>query len=331
MKPEVASERESLRRQFASLVGNPFDHFFCPILFVDEDTELCQAHVVNRAFGTASSAWTIQRKDVDNFFGSMFEAKFVDLRFRQKDIAIKAFFDPDLYRRFRPRVLLDGNEIPHFIAKGTTPSRFARLTIEHEGANVDLALKLSTNIQVNGSSNWQFEVNQDFRIPAIVSVLKAAHLTAFTLLDYTYALGAGGAWLGHQLGSFYVKNRGLTRDEVHRNAVVHFRQCARMVRPVSNAPPAITGTVDDNWVHFCWSDDVNDRIPWGLVFYVKTEEDLHATLVPAFEHEAGAARFAHFLESDGDTFDTSIARFHNSHWTVDKTRRRIEWPAADLD
>lgn len=331
MRPDVSAKCDLLRRNFATLVGRPFGHFFCPILFVDEQTELCQAHVVNRAFDGASSAWTIQRKDVDNFYGSMFEARFVDLRFRQKDIAIKAFFDPDLYRRFRPRVLLDGSEVQHFIARGAIPTKFAQLTVERGSETVVLGLKLPPDSRVTAESDWQFEVDHDFRIPAIVSVLKAAHLTAFALMDYTYALGAGGAWLGRQLGSFYLQNRGLKREEVQNRAAEHFRQCAKMVRPVSSAPPAITGTVNDNWVHFCWSDDVNDRIPWGLVFYVKTDQDLHAALIPAFEHEAGAERFARFLESDGDTFETSIARFQDSHWSVDKQRRRVHWPTADLN
>jgi hypothetical protein len=328
--PQVTQKRELLRQGFTEVVGEPFKHFFCPMLFVDEETELCQAHVVNRAFDEASSVWTVQRKDIDNFYGSMFEARFTDLRFKQQDLAVKAWFDPDLYRRFRPRVLVDGVEVPHFIAKRELAKSTPQLVLERGGKSVRLGLKLPDGVDVREDSHLEFEVDHDFVIPAVVSVLKAAHLTAFALMEYKYALGRGGAWLGHQLGSFYLENRGLRRTDIVRRAAAHFRMCAQMVRPVQSTPPAIGGTVDDYWVHFCWSDDPTDRTPWALIFYVKTDAMVHAALLPAFEHDAGADRFARFLESDADSFDTTISRFNGDHWTTAKDRRRVEWPAAAI-
>ena len=102
-----------------------------------------------------------------------------------------------------------------------------------------------------------------------------------------------------------------------------------MVRPVTAAPTALTGTIDDGWVHFCWSD-ATDRIPWGIVTYVRTGDTLHAVLLPALEHQAGADRFAQFLGGQGDAFEVSIARFEGTLWTVENTRRSVEWPAASM-
>jgi hypothetical protein len=68
---------EALRTDYASVAGVPFQTFFCPVLFRDEDVELCRAHLVNQAFAGASRRWTIQRKDVDEFFGAFFESDFV--------------------------------------------------------------------------------------------------------------------------------------------------------------------------------------------------------------------------------------------------------------
>jgi hypothetical protein len=70
MQPDVAERLEALRQDFAVVAGRPFCHFFCPILMVDEQVELCRAHVVNHAFAASSRRWTVQWKDVDNFFGS---------------------------------------------------------------------------------------------------------------------------------------------------------------------------------------------------------------------------------------------------------------------
>lgn len=332
MKPEIIKRLDVLQRDFTSVVGRRFSHFFCPILFVDEETELCKAHIVNKAFAAASRRWTLQRKDVDNFFGTMFEGTFVDLQFNEPGVASKALVQPDLYRRFRPKILLDGVEVEHFVATGPVPKAFAELQLELDRGSVRLGLKMPKEcLAVNTDPDLQFEVSRDLRVPAVVSILKAAHLTMFELLGYTYALGPGGAWLGQVLGTFYLQNTGRAKEDVLRNAVGHFGPLAAMVRPVTAAPAAITGTVDDRWVHLCWSDDATDRTPWGIVVYVRTGDTLHAVLLPALEHQVGADRFAQFLGTQGDVFEVSIARFVDTHWTVQKERRSVQWPAARLD
>lgn len=331
MNAKVAERLDALRLDFADVVGQPFRHFFCPILFVDEETELCKAHVVNEAFTASSRRWTLQRKDVDNFFGSVFEGAFVDLERNEPGIAIKALLHPDLYRRLLPKVLLDGVEVEHFIAKGPLPKGFAELHLEHDDGSVRLGLKMPPErlAAVNPSSDWQFEVCRDLRVPAVVSILKAAHLTMFELLGYAYALRPDGVWLGHVLGSFYLENVGCARQGVLNRAATHFAPLAPMVRPVTAAPPAFTGTIDDGWVNFCWCD-ATDRIPWGIVVYVRTGDTLHAVLLPALEHQAGADRFTRFLEGQGDVFEVSVARFDGTSWTVENTRRTVEWPAASM-
>ena len=145
--------------------------------------------------------------------------------------------------------------------------------------------------------------------------------------DYPAALLG---WLGDKLGRFYAQNKEHSRETVRRHAIDYFRECAALVRPVESAPPAITGTVDDRWVHMCWSDDSADTKPWALLLYVRTADMTHTALVPAFEHEAGAVRFAQFLENPGTSFDASIGQFCGSYWTVDKERRKVSWPATDL-
>jgi hypothetical protein len=85
-----------LRADYPAVTGSPFSHFYCPILFRDEDVELCRAHIVNRAFPDSNKTWTVQRADVDNFYGGMFEADFVALQFRGKKLADHIIVDPDL-------------------------------------------------------------------------------------------------------------------------------------------------------------------------------------------------------------------------------------------
>jgi hypothetical protein len=68
----------ALRADYETVTGRPFSHFYCPILFRDEPVDLCQAHIA--AFHDSSRAGTVQRADVDNFVGSVFEADFVAMQ-----------------------------------------------------------------------------------------------------------------------------------------------------------------------------------------------------------------------------------------------------------
>ncbi|PQV62436.1 hypothetical protein B1R32_13611 [Abditibacterium utsteinense] len=72
---------EALRADFKNVTGRPFEHFYCPILQRDGPAELCMGHVVNKAFfdtsNRVSERCILQRKDVDNFYGSHFEPRFL--------------------------------------------------------------------------------------------------------------------------------------------------------------------------------------------------------------------------------------------------------------
>lgn len=194
MNPQAKLKIEALRKDFAGVSGRPFAHFFCPFLFQDEVAPLCKAHIVNTAFPESSRRWTLQRQDVDNFFGAVFESDFVDLRHEQSGLSLEAVINPSLYKRLRPQILLDGKSVEHFLVKGPIPREFATITIEEEGRTARLAVKMSP-VDVESIANLTIEVSKDIRLAAVVSVLKAAHLTLFELLGYRYALGCGGQYL----------------------------------------------------------------------------------------------------------------------------------------
>ena len=321
-----------MNQDFKKVIGQSFNHFFCPILFVDETTELCEAHIVNKAFSNSSRRWTLQRKDVDNFFGTMFEGAFVDLQFNKPGVAYKALTEPNLYQRLRPKIILNEVEVEHFVAKGQVPKDFPELQIELDQKKVRLGLKISKeSLKSCPDLNLQFEVYQDLRVQAFVSMLKAAHLTMFELLGYTYALGQSGLWLGQLLGTFYQENSGKSKKEVLQKAIEYFSPFTAMVRPVLDAPSTITGTIDDRCVHLCWLKDTTNNIFWGIVVYVRTDDKLHAVLLPVLEHKADAIRFEQFLYTKGDIFEVSMAKYLDTHWAIEKERRTVKWPPAGFE
>lgn len=67
MSTQVENRLKFLSADNESVTGRSFKHFFYPILYRDEDTELCRAHVINRAFKESNHSWTVQRADVDSW------------------------------------------------------------------------------------------------------------------------------------------------------------------------------------------------------------------------------------------------------------------------
>jgi hypothetical protein len=112
MEKPLARRLRDLRADFKDVMGEPFHHFYCPVLFLDDEAELCKAHIVNAVF-PGSTRWTVQRKDVDNFYGHVFESDFVDIRHRgHRPDAVLA--DLELSKRLRPQVVVDGRRIEHY-------------------------------------------------------------------------------------------------------------------------------------------------------------------------------------------------------------------------
>lgn len=99
---DLQRKLEALRTDFAAVAGAPFHNFYCPILFADDLTEICRAHLVNQAFSETSRRWTVQRKDVDNFYGTSFEADFVELK--ESYSPIETLIANGLSGRHRPEI-----------------------------------------------------------------------------------------------------------------------------------------------------------------------------------------------------------------------------------
>jgi hypothetical protein len=176
MDVEVQQKLETLRSDYREVTGKPFSHFFCPILFRDEDVPLCHAHIVNAAFPNSSRNSTIQRADVDNFYGSVFESDFVSIQYRGQRLADHVLGDPELSRKLRPTIRIAGEDVEHFVATGPISRRFTEVSLAGPSGTVRLGLKIHPDNAL-APSQWQIVIEKDIRLPALVSTLKAAHLT----------------------------------------------------------------------------------------------------------------------------------------------------------
>lgn len=328
MNQELLKILASLQADFTAETGRPFKHFFCPILYRDEETELCKGHIVNKAFKQRSGRTTVQRKDVDNFFGRTFESRFVQIRHRGKRRLEDFITDKDLARHFSPTFLVDDQPIPHFLPKGPVPTSFSEVALLTPQGDRRLALKIAPSELMEGQgAKLTFSIRGDLRLSAVGTLLKAAHLTLFDLLGYRYVFTPGGHFLGREaLGEFFLSNRDLDIDVALSNALVHFRQFIGMVRPLEKLPKGLQGTLRDRRVLVC---RVGAGLYWALIVFIRTGASMHAVLTPIFDHPEGAATYLERLSLPSHHLTVHLAAYENGTWQVDTRSFEMFWPPVE--
>jgi hypothetical protein len=314
---------ERLQADYVQVHGRPFVHFFCPVLFRDEDVSLCQAHIVNQAFPGSAKNWTIQREDVDNFYGSAFESDFLAIKYQEGLTPDEVLGNRELSREFRPRILLDGEPISHYLSDGPVPNTFTEVKFSHSSGTVQLALKMHPDDTLAATNkDWQIEINRDVRLAALVSLIKAAHLTLFEMLGYRYALSAGGYFVGKDiLGQFFLNNCGLSKRKIIENATAHFQEFVHMVRPIQSQVSGLQGTLADRQMFICG----NPKSPWALIVFVKTSQSLHAVLIPMMGTPETAHRFISFIKNGNEQIEAVLCRFENEEWHPQQSIT-LTWP-----
>jgi hypothetical protein len=315
-----------LRADYAKVSGRRCEHFFCPILFRDEPVPVSLGHVINAAFRGSDGRTTPQRSDIDNFFGSHFEGDFVLLQKRGMFSAVDVLLDRDLSQRLRPRLFVNGQKVGHYLPDRPVPPTHSELTVAHGGPPVRLALKVEPTRALSAfDAIWEIEIQRDVRIPALVSLLKAAHLTLFSLAGYSYALSAGGRYLGWEiLGRFANANLLLEGSAILENAAGHFEPYVNLVRPMLHPPAGLDGTISDRLIYLC----TGTAKPWAAMVFVRTDDEMHAVLVPVLDDPESAARFAAFLRDPPPMLEVQLARLEGNKLEVAGESRTIEWPAV---
>lgn len=313
------------------VTGAPYRHFLCPILLVDDGVPLCKAHLVNQAFKDAPPTWTVQRQDVDNFFGSTVEAEFTVLQDARSGAQFEQLTDPQKRRRLRTAILLDGEPVEHFLPREAVPERFTVVDIEAGTDRIPLALKMSEpELATSVHRNWQIELNCDIRYPALASLIKAAFLTQFSLFGYRYVLSPAGRFVGAGLlAPFFRACSNMSRAQALKQLPEFFGHVHRMVRPVLSELPGYKGTPVDARMFFCWDDR---PAPWASILFIPGA-GMHSVMMPLQADNDGLERYRAFLASDDDaTIVVREAVFKrpraDRHWEVSPTTFSIKWPKS---
>jgi hypothetical protein len=164
---EIRRNLAVLQADYTRVNGSPFQHFFCPILHRDELTELCMGHIVSQKLPNYCRARVVQRKDVDGFYGEVVEPEFATLIQARSGTLKDVVFDPELGKKMRPKIVVDGQEVDHYPFRGhAIPKQHAGFVLEHkEGSELRLVLRKSRDeILEDLTKDWKLVVERDCRI-----------------------------------------------------------------------------------------------------------------------------------------------------------------------
>lgn len=252
MSQRLKARVDILKADFQAETGATFTHFFCPFLHLDEPVPLCEGHIINEAFGTCN-AWVPQRQDFDTFFGSKVEADFISAVRDRSKTPFEKWIDPKLNRRYRPQLYSNGVAVEYYLTKeiksvpGHTP-----LVVTNQGGDIlgNLVIKKSPGeVKALHATDMQVvTVPPATFLPAIIaSVLKAAHLTLFTLNGYRHVFSTAGLYLAGILRDFYEKFKNTKKKHLASELAAAFRPHASLISPmVLKNRAVLAGTAIDN-------------------------------------------------------------------------------------
>lgn len=200
------------------------------------------------------------------------------------------------------------------------------MEFDNDGQLIQLGLKMSPeDVLAATGQKWEIAISKDVRVPALVSLIKAAHLTLFQMLGYRYALSAGGYFVGRQiLGEFFLQNRNKPRPDVLKSAHSFFQEFTHMVRPVQSSGIDFQGTITDKRLLICKE---NSGPPWAFIVFIKTSQSLHAVMVPILDQPDTVAKFLRFLQDASDSIEVVISCFEEGQWKINKDgSKKLRWP-----
>ena len=329
MNAKIRARLATLKTDFESLTGRELQHFFCPILHRDEEVELCRGHIVNTCFKNSDRSWTVQRSDVDSFYGRLMENELSVLQLRdykERHGALAALIDKEHYKKLRPQIQFNGESVDYYLPNGPIPREHTRILLEDDKNYIHIAVKAELD-QIPVKGRCQIHIDKDVSLQALVSLIKAAHLTMFHLLRYRYALSATGYFLGRKvLGEFFLSCQDLQPTEHLEYAHEHFGKLKNLVRPIISSGLSRQGTVTDGFLDLC----IEGGDVWASIVIVRTGQMLHAILLPALDTGVNCLRFEKFLDHANPSLTVRGARINKGSWELYPGSQRIDWPEVQF-
>ena len=301
-------------------ISDELQRFYCPILHVEEDAELCRGHIRPKSVGGRD--WVVQRKDVDNFFGWFAEADFnhgVKLRSMEFDDAIKYVLDKKLAAPANLTMIDDeGYEAT------IRPTRIV------EGMPEVVARPKQSEFNREGPKKTSIDFDVSFE--TLLSCLHSAHLGLFKTNRYRYVFSAGGDYTASLLGNVFRRfsKARMNRKrnlEAERRDLEEICQCHRnMVRPVLGPEVFNKELREHPFRSFvvCWCDG----FPFASMHLLQADQEWNAVMV---YEGVNPAAIAHIVSDSPLSFKVTLARFHETYMEVGPLKpdsMTVDWPCG---
>jgi hypothetical protein len=159
--------------------------------------------------------------------------------------------------------------------------------------------------------------------------VKAAYLTLFRLLGYSYAVSPEGRRIGqHMLGKFYREyGGGNGRKKIQKakkEAPAFFQPYVNIMRPIDRFDGRQpVGTVEDQLGNACMTP--SGKI-FGLIVFVRTNIFFCAVLMPFYEEAEGKAAYNEFLQNECPTLLVRECKFEDMRLQIGTQSKESLWP-----
>ena len=270
-KQEIRKQDERLRELTSACKRSDANmrlkEFYCPILHLEEATELCKGHIIPAA--VQGRKWVVQRKDVDNFYGSFVEADFV--------------------HGVKLRSIPSFNDSVEYLLKHNLARKADLSAIDDGGALVPVfptkklpeGLEMMIRPEIDLIGDLSLSIDFDARYETLLTLLHSVHLGRFEMAGYTYANSRSGRFIAHLLRSVYHRFSGTRKhrhDSKNRECLVSMCQpYLNMVRPLTDVDVFKKDLFDDPFRSFivCWCGDTI----FALVHMLKAESEWNGVMV----------------------------------------------------
>ncbi len=322
---------QALREDYARVVGRPFKYFFCPLLLVDEAVPLCMGHIINQACPKSFRGRVPQRADVDRFYGRTFESDFTGNVQARSMNPREAILDPTICKKISPKIIVNGEEWKHYPDHGADVPGHTKVAM-HLGGDEPLrwvVKKPQEEVDTLEKNSFQLAIGKDCRLSSLVSLIKAAYLTLFKLLGYSYALSTAGKQVGHELlGRFYREHGQKSANDARKEGLDFFRPYVNMMRTIEGFTGTVPlGTIESHRADVCTAAG---KI-FAILVRVRTNARYFDVLMPCFEEPEGQVIYKEFLHNDGQALRVHECKFENMTLTVSEESREIFWPKNDAE
>jgi hypothetical protein len=323
-----------LREDYARVAGKRFEHFFCPMLLEDKPVPLCMGHIISEACPNSFRGRVPQRADVDNFYGSFVEAEFTT-NVQARSMSLNdALLDPFISKKLCAKIIVNGEEWKHYLDKGVHVPSHSRIAVRiDEGEPLRLVVKKTqAEIEALENINLELRIGKDCRLEGLVSLIKAAYLTLFKLLGYSYALFADGRRIGGEvLGKFFKEHGHREKANAKQEALSFFRPYVNMMRTIEGFEGIGTspvGTIEDGLGEVCVTP--GGEI-FGLVTFIRTNKNYFAVMMPYFQNHKGMGAYDNFLQSNDQAVRVHKCKIDAMRLIVEERTREYVWPKNNLE